>query len=61
MSGRTLTGTEVIEALAGKDLNQDGQIINLIICGNSKFYDYSFFEEESSNAISQSNKVVDAK
>ena len=46
MSGRTLTGTEVIEALAGKDLNQDGQIINLIVCGNSKFYDYSFFEDE---------------
>ena len=46
MSGRTLTGTEVIAALAGKDLNQDGQIINLIVCGNSKFYDYSFFEDE---------------
>ena len=40
------TGSEVLEALAGKDLNKDGKIINLIVCGNSKFYDFSFFEDE---------------
>ena len=46
MSGTTPTGSEVLEALAGKDLNKDGKIINLIVCGNSKFYDFSFFEDE---------------
>ena len=46
MSGTTSTGSKVLEALAGKDLNKDGKIINLIVCGNSKFYDFSFFEDE---------------
>ena len=49
MSGTTTTGEEVLQALAGKDLNNDGKVINLIVCGNSKFYDYSFFEDEMSN------------
>ena len=35
-----------VGGLAGKDLNKDGKIINLIVCGNSKFYDFSFFEDE---------------
>lgn len=49
MSGATTTGAEVLQALAGKDLNNDGKVINLIVCGNSKFYDYGFFEDEMSN------------
>ena len=46
MSGTIATGRETMEALAGKDLNNDGKVIHLIVCGNSKFYDYSFFEDE---------------
>ena len=40
------TGAEVVAELGGKDLNRDGKIINLVICGNSKFYDYSWLENE---------------
>ena len=40
------TGAEVVAELAGKDLNRDGRIVNLVICGNSKFYDYSWLEDE---------------
>ena len=46
MSGVGETGTEILQRLAGKDLNEDGKVINLIICGNSKFYDYAFLEQE---------------
>ena len=40
------TGAEALDRLAGIDLNKDGKIVNLIICGNSKFYDYSWLEEQ---------------
>ena len=40
------TGAEVVAALAGKDLNKDGRVVNLVICGNSKFYDYSWLEDQ---------------
>jgi len=46
MSRTTMTGSEVLQQLAGKDLNNDGKVINLVICGNSKFYDYGFLEDE---------------
>lgn len=46
MSGRGMTGEEALQTLAGRDLNNDGKVINLVICGNSKFYDYGFLEEE---------------
>ena len=38
------TGAEALDRLAGRDLNKDGRIVNLIICGNSKFYDYAWLE-----------------
>ena len=40
------TGAQVIAMLGGKDLNKDGIIVNLVICGNSRFYDYSWLEDE---------------
>jgi hypothetical protein len=46
MVGMNKTGAEVVAALAGKDLNKDGRIVNLVICGNSKFYDYSWLEDQ---------------
>jgi len=41
MTGNEKTGAEIVAELAGKDLNKDGRVVNLVICGNSKFYDYS--------------------
>ena len=38
-------GSEVIGRLGGKDLNQDGRIINLVVVGSSRFYDFSVVEE----------------
>jgi len=38
-------GSDVIGRLGGKDLNQDGQIINLVVVGSSRFYDYSIIED----------------
>ena len=32
--------------MAGKDLNKSGKIVNLVICGNSQYYDYSFIEDK---------------
>ncbi len=43
------TGAEALDRLAGRDLNADGRIVNLVICGNSKFYNYSWLE----NAIDE--------
>ena len=40
------TGAEALDRLAGIDFNKDGKIVNLIICGNSKFYDYAWLEEQ---------------
>ena len=45
------SGAEVVAELGGKDLNKDGQIINLVICGNSKFYDYSWLENQLDNWV----------
>ena len=40
------SGEEALARIAGKDLNEDGVVINLIICGNSRYYNYSFIEQE---------------
>ena len=45
------TGAEVLDELAGKDLNKSGLVVNLVICGNSKFYDYSWLEEQLENWV----------
>ena len=34
-------GQDVIERLGSRDLNDDGEIINLAIVGSSRYYDYS--------------------
>ena len=46
MAGNEKTGAEIVAELAGKDLNKDGRVVNLVICGNSKFYDYSWLENQ---------------
>ena len=46
MTQKTRTGAEALDELAGIDLNRDGRIVNLVICGNSKFYDYGWLEEQ---------------
>ena len=40
------TGAATVERLAGRDLNQDGKVINLVICGNSRFYNYEWIEDQ---------------
>tara|TARA_Y100000766_G_scaffold31197_1_gene21733 strand:+ start:35 stop:505 length:471 start_codon:yes stop_codon:yes gene_type:complete len=45
------SGAEIVAELGGKDLNRDGKIINLVICGNSKFYDYSWLENQLDNWV----------
>ena len=47
------SGAEVVAELGGKDLNKDGKIINLVICGNSKFYDYSWLEDQLDDWVNQ--------
>ena len=43
MSGKT--GSVELGRLGGKDLNNDGKIINLVVVGSSRYYDYSVIEE----------------
>ena len=45
------TGQNVVESLGKKDLNQDGNIINLAIVGSSRFYDFQIFEELIENWV----------
>jgi len=40
------TGAATVERLAGRDLNRDGKVINLVICGNSRFYNYEWIEDQ---------------
>tara|TARA_B100000767_G_C19761137_1_gene535216 strand:+ start:1018 stop:1551 length:534 start_codon:yes stop_codon:yes gene_type:complete len=40
------TGAATVDRLAGKDLNRDGRVINLVICGNSRFYNYEWLEDQ---------------
>ena len=46
MCDDTNTGAATVQRLAGRDLNQDGRVVNLVICGNSRFYDYEWLEEQ---------------
>ena len=46
MSGSNTTGGEKVRTLAGKDLNKDGKVVNLVISGNSRFYDYEWLEDQ---------------
>ena len=52
MSGSNTTGGEKIRTLAGKDLNKDGKVVNLVISGNSRFYDYEWLEDQLDQWIS---------
>ena len=47
------SGSAVIGRLGGRDLNQDGRIINLVIVGSSRFYDFSIVEEAIENWVAQ--------
>jgi len=40
------TGAATAERLAGRDLNKSGKVVNLVICGNSRFYDFQWLEEQ---------------
>jgi len=47
MSGDGLgQGRARAERLAGRDFDDDGVVTNLIICGDSRFYDYGWLENE---------------
>ena len=35
----------MVDSLGGRDLNQDGSVINLAIVGSSRFYDYEIFDD----------------
>lgn len=37
-------GQNVVDLLGKKDLNLDGNVINLAIVGSSRFYDFEIFE-----------------
>ena len=38
------TGQDKVDSLGKKDLNLDGNVINLAIVGSSRFYDFEVFE-----------------
>ena len=40
------TGAATVERLAGRDLNKSGKVVNLVICGNSRFYDFQWLEQQ---------------
>ena len=39
----------MVDSLGGRDLNQDGSVINLAIVGSSRFYDFEVFEKAIDN------------
>jgi len=45
------TGRDTVERLSGKDLNDDGSVINLVVVGSSTFYDFSIIEEHLDNWV----------
>ncbi|MCS5525653.1 MAG: DUF2493 domain-containing protein [Candidatus Poseidoniaceae archaeon] len=47
------TGAATAQRLAGKDLNKSGKVVNLVICGNSRFYDFEWLEEQLDQWIEQ--------
>ena len=38
-------GQDVVKKLGSRDLNNDGEIINLAIVGSSRYYDFESFED----------------
>tara|TARA_B100000424_G_scaffold270204_2_gene268945 strand:- start:14551 stop:15015 length:465 start_codon:yes stop_codon:yes gene_type:complete len=46
MTEQPVPGSTIIRELSGRDLNKDGRIINLVICGDSRFYNYEWVEEQ---------------
>ena len=40
------SGAAIVESLGGRDLNQNGKIINLAISGNSRFYNYEWLDSQ---------------
>ena len=46
MSESSTAHDDFLESIAGIDLNNDGKVVSLIICGNSKFYNYGWLEEQ---------------
>jgi len=48
-------GQDVVDSLGKKDLNQDGNIINLAIVGSSRFYDFEIFEELIENWVDENS------
>ncbi len=44
-------GQKVVDSLGKRDLNSDGNIINLALVGSSRFYDYSVFENVIENWV----------
>lgn len=43
------SGSDVVGRLGGKDLNEDGKVIDLVVVGSSRFYDFSVVEEALEN------------
>ncbi len=48
-------GQDVVDSLGKRDLNQDGNIINLAIVGSSRFYDFEIFEELIENWVDENS------
>ena len=48
-------GQDVVDSLGKRDLNQDGNIINLAIGGSSRFYDFEIFEELIENWVDENS------
>lgn len=46
MSGSNSVQDEFLDSIDGVDLNEDGKFVALIICGNSRFYNYGWIEEQ---------------
>jgi hypothetical protein len=46
MSGSNSVQDEFLDSIDGVDLNADGKFVALIICGNSRFYNYGWIEEQ---------------
>ena len=47
------SGRDVIGRLGGMDINQDGRVINLVVVGSSRCYDYSIVEDAIDQWISE--------
>tara|TARA_B100000989_G_scaffold77220_2_gene54823 strand:- start:338 stop:793 length:456 start_codon:yes stop_codon:yes gene_type:complete len=47
-----INGQDAVDKFAGKDLNDDGKIINLVVCGNSRFYDETWIQDRLDQWVS---------